>query len=77
MFALLFLANTRLNAQLHEIPLDLKIRKATMVVEGEVVKSRSYYGQDGTIYTANEVRIDRILKGGSYLEKSATIVTMG
>jgi hypothetical protein len=77
MFALLFLANTRLNAQLHEIPLDLKIRKATMIVEGKVVKSHSYYGHDGTIYTANEVRIDRILKGGSYPEKSATIVTMG
>lgn len=66
-----------MKAQLYEIPLEMKIEKADLIVEGEVIHSQSYTGADGEIYTAHQVEISQILKGADYIEPCLTVVTMG
>jgi len=75
--ALSTLTNSYLNAQLFEIPLDIKIGMATLIVEGEVTRSESYLGDDHEIYTAHEIEISKILKGTEFSNTKLTIITLG
>ncbi len=70
-------ANTLLFAQLYEIPLDQKIDESQIIVEGKVVKSESFIGNYGRIYTAHKVEIQRIFKGTDFRESHLTIITRG
>lgn len=72
----LFIAPKVAFAQTFEVPLDYKIEKSTLVVEGKVVETKCFRAADGYIYTANKVELASILKGnltGEYLN----VVTWG
>lgn len=75
--ALSILATSCLNAQLFEIPLNMKIEVATLIVEGEVTKSESYFGTDNETYTAHEIEISKILKGTRFSKSKLTVITLG
>ena len=75
--ALSILTNSYMNAQLFEIPLAVKIEMATLIVEGEVTKSESYFGTDNEIYTAHEIEISKILKGTEFADRKLTVITLG
>jgi len=77
LFILLFLASaTNLNAQLYEIPLDVKIAKSSLIVEGEVIRTQAYQ-ENNIIYTANLLEVRQILKGAAKPIEYVTVVTLG
>ncbi len=71
-----FLFSSNLFSQLYEVGFDEKIRNSSFIVEGEVVKSESYYGKDNEIYTANELLVYKTFKGNNVPER-LTIITLG
>lgn len=73
--SLLFLPNF-LFGQLYEVPLDEKIQKSSLIIEGKVVESKCYRADDETIYTAHKVKVSTLLKG-DYREEYLTITTWG
>ncbi|MBK8565651.1 MAG: T9SS type A sorting domain-containing protein [Saprospiraceae bacterium] len=75
--SLLSCAVCQLNAQLYEIPLDVKINQSVLVVEGKVTESSPLRGDDGRIYTSHKVEIFRILKGTNFEGTTVTLVTPG
>lgn len=52
-----------LHAQLILVPLGQRLAVAELVIEGEVVRSESFYGNNRVIYTRHWVRVDRVAKG--------------
>lgn len=64
-------------AQLSKISLSEKIKNSSLIVEGRVCNSQSYFGRAGEIYTNHEVEIWKTLKGSVPTETTVTIVTKG
>ena len=62
--------------QLYEVSLDEKIKQSGLIIEGRVVESKCYRTEDGTIYTANKVKVSALLKG-EYRKEYLTITTWG
>ncbi len=75
-FLLCLLAYTDSFAQLHQIPLDIKIEKAATIVEGEVILSQSYK-ENGNIYTAHLIEIHQVFKKDKEVSPYVTVVTLG
>lgn len=67
---------TQLFGQLYKVPFEQKIRNATLIVEGKVIITKSYVGNDHKIYTANKVKIYKSFKGVPTAE-FVTIITKG
>ena len=64
-------------AQLYEVPIEEKINNSTLVIEGKVIESQSYFGRAGEIYTAHKVDVNKTLKGSTPPNGSVTITTKG
>lgn len=71
------LTSTYLNAQLIEVSFERKAESSPLIVEGEVTRSEPFTATDGRVYTANEIEINRILKGTDFPENKVTVITMG
>ena len=54
---------------------EQKLESAEKILEGRVVGQQSFFGDDGNIYTSNEVEVYRVFKGDVGFE--STIVTEG
>jgi hypothetical protein len=61
---LLILCVNVVTAQLYEVSLDQKLQNSTLIIEGKVIKSETFQGNDGHIYTAHDIQTFSILKGG-------------
>jgi hypothetical protein len=61
--AIFFNAICSLHAQLIHVPLEKRMATAQIVIEGEVIHSHSFYGDNGKIYTSHLLRIDKVMKG--------------
>jgi hypothetical protein len=70
------LFSSSLFGQLYEVDFNKKTRNSTYIVEGEVIKSESYYGSDNEIYTANEILVYKTFKGNDVPER-LTVITLG
>ncbi len=70
------LFSSSLFGQLYEVDFNKKTRNSTFIVEGEVIKSESYYGSDNEIYTANEILVYKTFKGNDVPER-LTVITLG
>ena len=64
-------------AQLYEVPLDQRIQESSIIIEGKVINTQSYKGNDGNIYTENEIQVLSLLKGELEEEKVAVITYGG
>lgn len=73
---LLILCVNVATAQLYEISLDQRLDQSSLIVEGKVTEIKSYRGNDGKIYTANEIEVFNIFKGNLQSSK-ITIITLG
>lgn len=60
---LIFCGKVGVKGQLIRVPLEQRMANSALVVEGEVVGSRSFYGDNGRIYTSHDVRVDKVIKG--------------
>src|SRR5688572_18420652 len=57
-------ARSSVHALLREIPLEQRVAKAELVIEGKVVSKNSFWNADQTmIYTSNRVEITKVFKG--------------
>jgi hypothetical protein len=63
-------------AQLYEIGIREKIDNSISIVEGQVIESKCYKGNNGEIYTAHKLKIYKVFKGSPH-DEFATIITMG
>jgi hypothetical protein len=75
---LLFLmVGSNLNAQilLKEVSLKRQIENSSLVVEGKVLSKKSFWGNDGIIYTANTIGVYKVFKGE--LLKTIAVITSG
>lgn len=61
--AILASSTYSLHAQLIPVPLEKRMATAQLVIEGEVIHSHSFFGDNRNIYTSHIVRIDKIIKG--------------
>jgi hypothetical protein len=61
--AILASSGYSLHAQLYHVPLVKRMATAQLVIEGEVIHSHSFYGDNSKIYTSHLVRIDKVMKG--------------
>ena len=73
---ILLLTTSLVKGQLYEIPINVKIAKSSLIVEGKVIETQTYL-QDGEIYTASLVRVQKILKGSAKPIDYVTIITLG
>lgn len=64
-------------AQMFEVPLEKKIEKSLIVIEGEVIKSTPYFGRVGEIYTTHRVKVYKTLKGNEPQTNFVKVVTRG
>ncbi|MFK7947625.1 MAG: T9SS type A sorting domain-containing protein [Saprospiraceae bacterium] len=66
-------------AQLYEISLDQKLQNSTLIIEGKVIKSEAFRGNDEHIYTAHDIEAFSILKGNlqDLQDQKITIITYG
>lgn len=64
------------HAQLYEISFDQRLDQSSLIVEGKVIETKSYRGNDGKIYTANKIQVFSVLKGNLQNPK-ITIITLG
>lgn len=53
----------KLQAQLIEVPLEKRIANSAVIIEGEVVHSHCFWGDNRRIYSSHTVRIDKVMKG--------------
>lgn len=61
---LLFISLSTVYGQLYEVGLPIKIEKSTLIVEGEVLKSESYWDKrHKNIYTSHLVKVSSLFKG--------------
>jgi hypothetical protein len=76
---LLVLCTNVITAQLYEVSLDQKLQNSTLVIEGKVIKSESFRGNDGHIYTAHDIQAFSILKGNlqDLQDQKITVITYG
>jgi len=67
---------TPMFGQYFPIPLDYKIENSEMIIEGNVIAQKSYYGTDDRIYTENIIKIEQVFKG-SIPDSVIAIITLG
>lgn len=73
--AILFFVTAK--AQLYEISLDSKVKKASLIAEGKVVQQHSFWNDEHTmIYTSSTVQLYKLFKG-NIVSKQIEVVTQG
>ncbi|MFK7951094.1 MAG: T9SS type A sorting domain-containing protein [Saprospiraceae bacterium] len=74
---LLVLCVNTVTAQLYEASLDQKLQNSTLIIEGKVIKSEAFRGNNGHIYTAHDIQVFSILKGDlqDLQNQKATVIT--
>jgi len=58
------------------LSIDYKIDKSELIVEGKILSTKSFIGNDNEVYTENIIEVEKIHKGDLREEKIA-IITMG